>query len=123
MSVRQVTCSMKGSAMAEYDEKRSYRRVPLRLPVRTLLNPDGGESFELFTANVSAGGMLVRMPAQAAPDCGQNLRFELSVPPGEGYSVAPCRISGQGKVVRTDPGNTDQCEVAVRFTNRLSLGV
>ncbi|MGC9453383.1 MAG: PilZ domain-containing protein [Phycisphaerae bacterium] len=108
--------------MTDRPDRRSYRRVALHLPVRALNGCDHATS-ELFTTNVSPGGMLLRMPADSAPQNGQSVRFELTVPPGEGYSVSPCRVSGEGKVVRTDPGNTDQCEVAVRFTQRLSLGM
>lgn len=109
--------------MADCPDRRSHRRVPLRLPVAALgdfaENARGG----LFTTNVSPGGMLVRMPADSAPRDGQRVRFELTVPPGEGYSVAPCRVCGEGKVVRTQPLQPDECHVALQFTERLSLGM
>ncbi|MFP3937498.1 MAG: PilZ domain-containing protein [Phycisphaerae bacterium] len=123
MSVWRDARTGEGSVMADCQDRRSHRRVPLRLPVASLGDFAEGVRGGLFTTNVSPGGMLVRMPVDSAPRHGQEVRFELTVPPGEGYSVAPCLISGQGKVVRTDPGNANQCEVAVRFTQKLSLGV
>ncbi len=123
MSVRQCGRISKGSAMAMSTDRRFYQRVPLRLPVTTLGSQGNGGGRKLSTANVSAGGMLVRMPSEAAPGPGLSVRFELSVPPGEGYSASPCLISGRGRVVRTEAAEEGQCGVAVEFTERLALGM
>jgi len=71
----------------------------------------------LWTADVSPGGMYIRTPIGEAPAVGTNLSFELSIPPGEGYSLSPGRIRGSGKVVRIEPS----AGVAVGFTSPLAL--
>lgn len=110
--------------MMEQTEKRSYRRVPLRLTV-TRLTGDAAEAAggPVFTSNVSAGGMYVHLPAEAALEPGRAITFELTVPPGEGYSTSQCRVRGRGRVVRCEPLQPGLHGVAVQFTNRLSLGV
>jgi hypothetical protein len=113
-----------GLAMMEHEDRRSYRRVALRLPVTGLGGPAGGADPPAFyTANVSAGGMFLYVPPEAAPEPGGAIHFELTVPPGDGYSTAPCCVRGRGRVLRAEPEEAGRYGVAVQFTERLSLGL
>ena len=98
-------------------ERRRYRRLSLRLPVAATEGawpalPSG----DLWTSNISAGGMYFKVAGQDAPADGAVLSFELSVPPGEGYSSCEGTIRGAGRVVRTDQAGQSQTGVALRFT-------
>jgi hypothetical protein len=103
-------------------ERRQHRRVHLRLAISRLASrsPSGADS-GLRTENVSAGGMYFQAPADLSPAEGTYVFFELSVPPGDGYSPSPGSIRGTGQVVRTDALKASATGVAVRFTQPLAL--
>ncbi len=104
------------------NNRRKYRRTRLRLRVARLEGlappPHQGES---WTSDVSAGGMLFHVPLASQPRLGTALSFELSIPPGEGYSSAAGKVRGAGKVIRTLPESETLAGVAVQFTRPLSL--
>ena len=111
-----------GEVHVRTEERRKHRRLVLRLPITRLQ----GQQYEsaadgAWTRNVSAGGMYFVLPASEAPKAGQELHFEMTVPPGEGYSSYIGRISGWGQVARTAPQGTDSVGVALRFTHELGL--
>ena len=60
------------------------------------------------------------MPATTFAE-GQEVAFELTVPPGAGYSASPGTVKGSGKVVRTVAVPGRQLGVAVHFTQSLAL--
>lgn len=102
------------------DNRRQFRRVRLRLRVSHAqgLNAVGGTG-ELWTTDVSAGGMFLQIPSNEEPPLGTPVSFELAVPPGEGYSSSGGSVCGTGKVVRVTSAGTPG--VAVEFTRPLSL--
>lgn len=65
--------------------------------------------------------MYIRTPLIDNPEVGTSLTFELSIPPGEGYSISPGRIRGSGKVVRVEPSAEPVAGVAIGFTSPLAL--
>ena len=97
-------------------------RVELRVPVSwASVGSDSDARGELWTRNVSAGGMYVHAPSAAAPAQGQVLRFQMTVPPGVGYSTSSGKVIGNGKVLRTSLLQTGQVGIAVRFTRTLAI--
>ena len=104
-------------------ERRQHHRARLRLRVARLrgLEP-AAEGAEIWTTNVSAGGMLFHAPATCRPAVGAALSFELSIPPGEGHSSVEGKVRGSGRVVRTSPLPAGGVGVAVQFTRPLALG-
>lgn len=102
--------------------RRQYRRTRLRLRIAQLegvgMLP---ETHDLWTTDVSAGGMFFSAPLAAEPAPQTPLSFELNVPPGEGYSTSAGTVRGSGKVVRAIPVAEDQTGVAVQFTRPLAL--
>ena len=85
--------------------RRRHGRVKLRLGI---IRAEGAEcdgatapgAGELWTSDISAGGMYFVVPSASAPGRGSMLAFELAVPPGEGYSADGCRLMASGEVVR-----------------------
>jgi len=105
------------------EERRQHRRAKVRLPVE-LVTVAGQDVpvHGIWTNDISAGGMLFEVVAEALPSRGAPVAFELHVPPGDGYSASTGRIKGVGRVVRTVriPGR-DALAVALRFTDSLGL--
>ncbi len=75
----------------------------------------------LWTCDVSAGGLYFHLTGDETFGNGDEITFELAVPPGEGYSVCEGRISGRGNVLRTESSGKSGCGVAVQFNEPLSL--
>jgi hypothetical protein len=104
------------------DDRRQFRRTRLRLRIARLEGLDEiAEGQEVWTADVSAGGMFFRVPLTGQPALGTDLAFELSVPPGEGYSHSAGKVRGSGKVVRALHIPDAGTGVAVQFTRPLAL--
>jgi len=103
-------------------ERRRHRRTRLRLRITRMDGLDvqdpGGD---LWTCDISSGGMYLRAPVAEVAVVGSGVSFELSVPPGEGYSLSAGRIRGSGKVVRVDAAAEPMPGVAVGFTVPLAL--
>ena len=102
--------------------RRKFRRTPLRLRIARLEGL-GVQRIpqELWTTNVSAGGMFFHAPLPHVPARGTVLSFEMNVPPGEGYSASEGRIRGSGTVIRTVPVAGQSVGVALQFTRPLTL--
>ena len=104
------------------DERRRHHRASLRFPIRDI---QGASQFAacggLWTSNVSAGGMFFQVTVPSPPREGQDLSFELVVPPGEGYSAAGGRIRGTGTVVRSCASQSGAAGIAVQFGRPLRL--
>ena len=101
------------------EDRRKSRRVRLQLPIAWARSAGAGG--KVWTTDVSAGGMYFWVPAAGAPGNGEELAFELSVPPGAGYSPSAGKVKGAGEVVRTTCLSTDRVGVAIRFTRSLDL--
>jgi hypothetical protein len=103
-------------------ERRQFRRLRLRLEVAAKEGAWAGELSGVgWTSNISAGGMYMYVPTANAPDQGVLLSFELSIPPGHGYSSSVGTIRGTGQVVRTDQMGQSQVGMALQFTQPLFL--
>jgi len=106
------------------EERRRHRRLRLRVgvaPVSGFGSAAAGSSFR--ARNVSAGGACFEVPGVYAPAEGDEVAFELTVPPGEGYSARPSRLRGAGRVIRREPGAGSAVGVAVQFTRPLALNL
>jgi len=103
-------------------DRRQFRRTSLRLRISQLggLGQDCDQS-ELWTSDISAGGMYFHVPLPAALARGTYLTFELTVPPGEGYSSSAGKVRGSGQVVRSALASGLGTGVAVQFTKPLAL--
>ena len=74
--------------------------------------------------NISDGGMLVPLPADAAPTPGTRVELDFSVPRSTPNTFLFERLSAKAFVVRNQPSGTDhECHVAVRFERPLDLGL
>lgn len=103
-------------------DRRRFRRLKLTVPISRLGNSSPpGPAGPLLTKDISAGGMYFQMPADGGPAERSELFFELTIPPGEGYSTSGGRIEGTGQVIRTTRVGENKLCVAVRFTQPLSL--
>jgi len=102
-------------------DRRNYRRTRLRLRVTRVEGLGPSAQGDFWTSDVSAGGMLFHVPLASQPHLGTTLSFELSVPPGEGYSSSAGKVRGSGKVIRALPESERLAGVAVEFTEPLSL--
>jgi len=65
--------------------------------------------------------MFFHLPPERAPQIGEELSFQLAVPPGAGYSASAGKIAGSGRVVRAVPLPGSKVGVALCFTQSLSL--
>jgi hypothetical protein len=109
--------------MTERD-RREHPRTPVKLAITALTA--GADSLsqaagELWTDNISVGGMYFRLPRSQAPDDRVHLAFELFIPPGSGYSAVGGTVRGLARVIRIDPAGEDSAGVAVSFTEPLAL--
>ncbi len=107
--------------MSEQMERRKHFRSRLRLRISRLEGLTGLTSGDLWTSDVSAGGMYFCAHLAGRPRPGEDVAFELAVPPGEGYSSSSGRIRGTGKVIRSIPVGEAGMGVAVQFTRSLAL--
>lgn len=103
------------------DERRRFGRLAVSLPFASLQSDEDALPEGLCTSNISPKGMLFVTDRNTAPQQGQKVRFELVVPAGEGYSTSEGRISGTGKVVRTEAVPRLGVGVGVQFTEPLDL--
>ena len=106
-------------------ERRSYRRMTIRLPVECSREVAGAPQIvRTVTCNVSTGGMYIELDRPEFR-VGDRFRIELTVPAGEGVSAYEGRASCAGEVVRIDPPEPETVPsrrrygVAARFLDRL----
>ena len=106
----------------ESQERRRHRRLRLKFPVVLAGGGDvSGAAQQWVTSNVSAGGMFIQVPRECASACGEEVAFEMEVPPGAGYSAQAGKIKGAGRVVRAEPLGEGAIGMAVQFTDPLAL--
>jgi hypothetical protein len=93
-------------------ERREHPRIRLRLPLDCVLeSPPPDSAGELragpaasrvhhgVTVDLSPRGVYFETDSDAF-ERGMRVRFDLTVPPGEGHSPYPGRVRGQGEVLR-----------------------
>jgi hypothetical protein len=103
-------------------ERRKHRRTRLRLRISRIDGlPIQDSEVVLWTCDVSPGGMYLQVPVVEPATVGSPIAFELSIPPGEGYSISAGRVRGSGKVVRIEPSAVPMAGIAVGFTAPLAL--
>jgi len=103
-------------------DRRQHRRLRLQLAVSVAPAEQAQAQPETFwTANISPGGMYCQAARGWQPPGGRRIRFQLTVPPGGGYSGSEGTIGGAGEVVRVDSLENGTVGVAVRFTDPLRL--
>jgi len=109
------------SAASAIDERRRHRRLGLQLTVRSVQ----GLSWAMppRTSDISSGGMFFVADTAKSPSVGQELQFELTLPPGEGYWPRTSSILGRGQVVRVAEMPNGRQGVAIKFVQPLSLGL
>jgi hypothetical protein len=84
-------------------ERRKDRRLDIRLPVECSFPGQArSAAYRTVTLNVSTGGLYFETEAiDIRP--GMLVRFELTVPPGDGHFPYQGRVTGLGEVVRVAP--------------------
>lgn len=116
-----------GTGRSAHAERRSHRRMVIRLPVECRKDVDSQTCIvRTITRDVSTGGMSFELDA---PDfcVGDRLRIDLTVPPAEGVSPYQGRASCRAEVLRISRmtvANADSVErhlIAARFLGTLRL--
>lgn len=105
------------------EERRQYLRTSLRLPISRIGALGQRVPGRFWTSNISAGGMYFRAGKQAGAGLavGTELSFELTIPPGGGYSASAGTVRGAGRVVRAEQAEKDAVGLAVQFSRPLSI--
>lgn len=108
-------------------ERRQDRRLVIRLPVDCHVR-EGGSACRALTCDISTGGFYLEVDAGAADDLAtvESFRFDMTVPPGAGYSPYRGRLSGTARVLRREPQglageNPSRFGIAARFEQPLHL--
>lgn len=93
---------MATSTVTTRQERRTHRRLDIRLPLQYCPVDDTGINVcRTVTRNISTGGLYFETDdVDIKP--GTLINLELTIPPGEGYSPYQGRITGLGEVVRVD---------------------
>lgn len=100
-------------------DRRQHRRLRLQLPIGKLQGASSPNA--LSTSDISTGGMYFVTDQSALGAPGQEVAFELLVPPGAGYWPNAGKILGRGQVIRTTKLGNQQLGVALQFLKPLSL--
>lgn len=93
---------MATSTVTTRQERRTHRRLEIRLPLQYCPVDDTGMNVcRTVTRNISTGGLYFETDdVDLKP--GTLINLELTIPPGEGYSPYQGRITGVGEVMRVD---------------------
>ncbi|MHC4442496.1 MAG: PilZ domain-containing protein [Planctomycetota bacterium] len=89
------------------NERRQYRRLPIRLPLEFFAKEAEGEDvLRTVTRDVSTNGLYFELPlfkGVSTPKLNSLLNVELTVPPGDGYFPYVGRVTSVAEVVRCEP--------------------
>jgi hypothetical protein len=94
-------------------ESRKLERFALKLPSRVSVLESGNPSYELVTADISAGGAFFPTPKPLPQGLKVLVELTLSRESGKGGSA---RVTVKGKVLPSRPDG-----MAVRFENRVKM--
>ena len=101
-------------------EHRQHARHRLACPV-TLFSPRQEFPVTSGIANVSDGGLYVRVPASAAQEMGPKVSISFCVPRRNGL---PEVFAARADILRRDSDDHDQdCGLALRFRQALELNL
>jgi len=112
------------------EERRRYRRLPLRVPVLFTVTTKTGTTVTRsgITENVSPGGVFFRTSSAADLDPHQSLTVKLLIPRGSDPSEATVSLSGEARLVRKErllhisaAEGGERWGVAVQFVSRPSV--
>jgi len=112
------------------EERRRYRRLPLRVPVLFTVTTKTGTTITRsgVTENVSPGGVFFRTSSALDLEPQQSLTVKLLIPRGSDPSEATVSLSGEARLVRkmqfpqVRPGEAaERWGVAVQFVSRPSV--
>jgi len=111
--------------MASPEERRTDRRLIIRLPIECMASCGGRRvTYRTVTHDISSGGVCFEADGEEFP-IGASVEMELSVPPSGGHSPYPGRVRGMGEVVRVDRLGTGEPEprfrIAAEFAKPLKL--
>jgi len=97
-------------------EKRKFKRLPIMLDLSCRkVGTETEELYKGYTVNVSPGGVYFETTEDSF-EAGNLLKVELSIPPTVGLLELGGRISGFGRVLRTDVEmQSDKYGVAMEF--------
>ncbi len=101
-------------------ERREHQRIRLRLPVRGALGDDDQQVHHGVTVDLCPRGLLFETDAGAFHP-GAEVRLDLTVPPGEGYSPYPGVIRGVGEVLRVEDRGATTAPTAHGPRHRFSV--
>ena len=111
--------------MGPAKERRSDRRLVIRLPIECLASCGGRRvTYRTVTHDISSGGVCFEADGDEFA-VGASLEMELGVPPGDGHSPYPGRVRGTGEVVRVgrlgEGGPGPHFRIAAEFAKPLKL--
>lgn len=118
---------MATSTVTTRQERRTHRRLEIRLPLQYCPVDDTGANIcRTVTRNIGTGGLYFETDdVDLRP--GMLIDLDLTIPPGEGYSPYQGHITGVGEVVRVDSPDPNanpgvrRIGVATRFREGLRL--
>ena len=97
-------------------EKRAHRRLDIRLPLDySRLGMPRGSSTKTVTRNVSTGGLYFETAAEDLR-AGDELAFDLGVPPSDSRYPPHATISTVGRVIRASKIDDEPNDDGVVFT-------
>ncbi len=118
---------MATSTVTTQQERRTHRRLEIRLPLQyCLASETGADVCRTVTRDISTGGLYFETDDLDIRQ-GMLIDLELTIPPGEGYSPYQGRITCTGEVVRVDStdlpsgADTRRVGIAARFREGLRL--
>jgi len=112
------------------EERRRYRRLPLKVPVLFTITTKTGTTITRsgITGNVSPGGVFFRTSAAGDLEPQQSLTVKLLIPRGSDPSEATVSLSGEARLAwkkqfpQESPGEaSERWGVAVQFVGRPSV--
>ncbi len=103
-------------AAAARGHTRRYRRFKLRYPVHVLFQTgEVASQVEAVSKNISTGGLLLESPVLVPKDSVIGFVISLS-----GRKLRPTRLTGEGRVVRVEPGASMEFAIAIECKKPIS---
>ncbi len=112
--------------MNEREERRSYRRLDITLPIECLpVESDGEAVCRGVARSVGSGGLYFETETDAFKP-GTTWKLALTVPPGEGHFPYAGQVKGVAEILRVEnlagtASDNRRFGVAARFSEHLEL--